>query len=125
MSARAGPASSRGNYRAGARPAGHPERRRAAARDHSRAPGRAARAEDSRGHEEAGRTRSQRQGDARMTVTNPAGHAERFPMLTEAGWRRLRWLEEHPQAPRFNHQGVDRLTPGGAAAGAALAPASA
>ena len=49
-----------------------------------------------------------------MTVTNPAGHAERFPMLTEAGWRRLRWLEEHPQAPRFNHLGVDRLSAAGA-----------
>jgi phenylacetate-CoA ligase len=49
-----------------------------------------------------------------MTLLNPADHAGRFPMLTEAGRRRLVWLEEHPQAPRFNHLGVDRLTPAGA-----------
>ena len=36
-------------------------------------------------------------------------------MLTEAGRARLVWLEEHAQAPRFNHLGVDRLTPAGAA----------
>jgi phenylacetate-CoA ligase len=50
-----------------------------------------------------------------MTATPSGGHAARFPMLTEAGQGRLRWMEEHPRAPRFNHQGVDRLTPAGAA----------
>ena len=49
-----------------------------------------------------------------MTPPNESDHAGRFPMLTEAGRRRLMWLEEHPQAPRFNHLGVDRLTPAGA-----------
>ena len=49
-----------------------------------------------------------------MTTPGPDGHAARFPLLTEAGQRRLRWLEEHPQAPRFNHLGVDRLSAAGA-----------
>jgi hypothetical protein len=34
---------------------------------------------------------------------------ERFPLLTEAGRERLRWLEEHPHAPRYNHRCGDRL----------------
>jgi phenylacetate-CoA ligase len=41
--------------------------------------------------------------------------AERFPLLTLAGAARLRWLEEHPHAPRYNHRGVDRLTAAGLA----------
>src|SRR5258708_34737503 len=49
-----------------------------------------------------------------MMPSQPSDYAGRFPMLTEAGRRRLEWLEEHPQAPRFNHLGVDRLTPAGA-----------
>jgi len=55
-----------------------------------------------------------------MTLANPADPAGRFPMLTAAGQQRLVWLEEHPQAPRFNHRGVDRLTPAGAARVAAF-----
>ena len=35
---------------------------------------------------------------------------DRFPTLTAAGAARLRWLEEQPHAPRFNHRGVDRLS---------------
>jgi phenylacetate-CoA ligase len=37
----------------------------------------------------------------------------RFPLVTPEGQARLRWLEEHPHAPRFNHLGVDRLTQAG------------
>jgi phenylacetate-CoA ligase len=37
----------------------------------------------------------------------------RFPLQTPEGQARLRWLEEHPHAPRFNHLGVDRLTEAG------------
>jgi phenylacetate-CoA ligase len=36
--------------------------------------------------------------------------AERYPLLTEAGRAMLRWLYEHPHAPRFNHHCGDRLT---------------
>ncbi len=50
-----------------------------------------------------------------MTTPRPPDEADRFPMLTEPGRQRLRWMEEHSQAPRFNHRGVDRLTPAGAA----------
>lgn len=39
----------------------------------------------------------------------------RFPLIREAGTSRLRWLEEHPYAPRYNHRGVDRLTAEGRA----------
>ena len=54
-------------------------------------------------------------------VTNPlsqslytlgmAGDAlkDRFPMLDEAGARMLRWLSEHPAAPRFTHLATERL----------------
>jgi phenylacetate-coenzyme A ligase PaaK-like adenylate-forming protein len=49
-----------------------------------------------------------------MTPPANTDHAARFPLLSEAGRQRLRWLEEHPQAPRFNHLGVDRLTAAGA-----------
>jgi phenylacetate-CoA ligase len=45
----------------------------------------------------------------------PADAARRFPGLALAAYARLRWLAEHPHAPRFNHQGVDRLTAEGAA----------
>lgn len=55
-----------------------------------------------------------------MTAMDPSSHNTRFPMLTEAGRQRLHWLEEHPQAPRFNHSGVDRLTAAGAARVAAF-----
>ena len=49
-----------------------------------------------------------------MTGQAPPNATDRFPMITEAGRRRLSWLEEHPHAPRYNHMGVDRLTPDGA-----------
>ncbi|MCC7358313.1 MAG: AMP-binding protein [Anaerolineales bacterium] len=39
----------------------------------------------------------------------------RFPLLTAAGLARLRRLQEHPHAPRYNHQGVDRLSAAGLA----------
>src|SRR5579862_3235646 len=35
--------------------------------------------------------------------------SERFPLLTDEGRRMLRWLEEHPHAPRYNHRCGDRL----------------
>jgi phenylacetate-CoA ligase len=40
----------------------------------------------------------------------PPDVLHRFPTLDEAGFARLRFLEEHPSAPRFTHRGVDRLT---------------
>ena len=49
-----------------------------------------------------------------MTLMRPADQASRFPMLTDAGRRRLAWIEEHAQAPHFNRLGVDRLTRSGA-----------
>jgi phenylacetate-CoA ligase len=42
----------------------------------------------------------------------PDAH-HRFPLLDAAGYARLRWLEEHPSAPRFTHRGVDRLSADG------------
>lgn len=33
----------------------------------------------------------------------------RFPLLDEAGARMLRWLSEHPAAPRFTHLATERL----------------
>ena len=44
----------------------------------------------------------------------------RFPLLTAAGQARLRRLQEHPHAPRYNHQGVDRLSAAGLARVAAF-----
>lgn len=38
---------------------------------------------------------------------------DRLPLIDVEGARLLRYLEEHPHAPRFTHPGVDRLTPGG------------
>ncbi len=38
---------------------------------------------------------------------------DRFPLITEAGYRTLRGLEEHPHAPRYTHPGYHRLSPGG------------
>jgi phenylacetate-CoA ligase len=38
---------------------------------------------------------------------------QRFPLLTAAGRRMLRWLQEHPHAPRYNFPCGDRLTAGG------------
>lgn len=40
---------------------------------------------------------------------------DRFPLITEAGYQTLRWLEEHPSAPRFTHPGYHRLTAQGLA----------
>ncbi len=55
-----------------------------------------------------------------MTIRGPDGYAARFPLLSAAGQARLRWLEEHAQAPRFNHLGVDRLNAAGVARVAAF-----
>jgi phenylacetate-CoA ligase len=41
--------------------------------------------------------------------------SERFPLITETGQRLLRRLQEHPRAPRYNHQCGDRLTAAGRA----------
>jgi hypothetical protein len=41
--------------------------------------------------------------------------AQRHPLLTDAGRELLRWLHEHPAAPRFNHRCGDRLTADGLA----------
>ena len=49
--------------------------------------------------------------------------SDRFPLLPEAAAQRLRWLEEHPRAPRFTHPGVDRVTAEGLAAAQAYAEA--
>jgi phenylacetate-CoA ligase len=35
---------------------------------------------------------------------------QRFPLLTEDGRRLLRWLQEHPAAPRYNYGCGDQLT---------------
>ncbi|MBL8046683.1 MAG: AMP-binding protein [Anaerolineales bacterium] len=35
---------------------------------------------------------------------------ERFPLITPDGAKLLRWLEEHPHAPKWTHPGVDRLS---------------
>lgn len=35
---------------------------------------------------------------------------DRFPLMTEEGAQLLRWLEEHPHAPKWTHPGVDRLS---------------
>lgn len=42
-------------------------------------------------------------------MDRPLSDSERFPLLTEAGRKRLLWLQEHPHAPRFNHRCGDRL----------------
>jgi len=55
-----------------------------------------------------------------MTMSTAPDDADRFPILTDSGRRRLRWMREHPQAPRFNRLGVDRLTPAGASRVAAF-----
>src|SRR5436305_10881281 len=39
----------------------------------------------------------------------PLTDDQRFPLLTGAGRERLRYLEEHPSAPRYNHRCGDRL----------------
>jgi phenylacetate-CoA ligase len=44
-----------------------------------------------------------------MNPDRPLTEAERFPLLSEAGRRRLRWLQEHPHAPRWLHQCGERL----------------
>lgn len=48
-----------------------------------------------------------------MEPDQPLTEAQRCPLLTEAGRRRLHWMWEHPHAPRYNHQCGDRLTPEG------------
>lgn len=53
-----------------------------------------------------------------MTTMLPT---ERFPLITEAGYQTLRWLEEHPHAPRFTHPGYHRLTAQGLAHAQAFA----
>lgn len=47
--------------------------------------------------------------------------SDRFPLLPPDAAQRLRWLEEHPHAPRFTHPGVDRVTAAGLAAATAYA----
>jgi phenylacetate-CoA ligase len=36
--------------------------------------------------------------------------AERSPLLTDAGRKLLRWMQEHPNAPKYNYQCGDQLT---------------
>ena len=48
-------------------------------------------------------------------MANALSEAERYPWLTTDARDRLRWLHEHPSAPRFNHHCGDRLTPAGLA----------
>lgn len=43
-------------------------------------------------------------------VNRQAFGVERIPLVTEAGQRRLRWLTEHPNAPRYTHPGYHRVT---------------
>lgn len=43
-------------------------------------------------------------------MTRPA---DRIPLITEAGQQRLRWLTEHPHAPRYTHPGYNRVTAAG------------
>jgi phenylacetate-CoA ligase len=38
---------------------------------------------------------------------------DHFPLIDDAGRQLLRWLQEHPHAPRYNHFGVDRLSADG------------
>ena len=42
-------------------------------------------------------------------MDSPLKDAQRFPLLTDAGRERLRWLQEHLHAPRYNHRCGDRL----------------
>ena len=43
-------------------------------------------------------------------MDRPLTPAERTPLLTEAGEKRLLWLREHESAPRYNRECGDRLT---------------
>jgi len=43
-------------------------------------------------------------------VTDPTPET-RFPSIDRAGLRMLRWLTEHPAAPRFTHLATERLSP--------------
>jgi len=43
-------------------------------------------------------------------MTHDEAILKRFPLITEAGHRRLHWLMEHPQAPRYTHPGYNRVT---------------
>jgi phenylacetate-coenzyme A ligase PaaK-like adenylate-forming protein len=47
--------------------------------------------------------------------------SDRFPLIPAGAAQRLRWLEEHPHAPRFTHPGVDRVTAEGLADAVAYA----
>jgi len=46
---------------------------------------------------------------------------DRFPLITESGFRLLQRLQEHPHAPRYTHPGCNRLTPDGLRRAAAFA----
>lgn len=50
-----------------------------------------------------------------MSEAIPPDVRERFPLITPAGVVLLRALEEHPQAPRWTHPGVNRLSAPGLA----------
>ncbi len=49
------------------------------------------------------------------SMDNDLIEAQRHPLLTDADRALLRWLHEHPAAPRFNHRCGDRLTSDGLA----------
>ena len=42
-------------------------------------------------------------------MTEALSWSERFPDLTDDGRRLLKWLHEHPHAPKFNHRCGDRM----------------
>jgi len=42
-------------------------------------------------------------------MTEALSLEERFPTLTEEGRRLLKWMQEHPFAPKFNHRCGDRM----------------
>lgn len=46
-------------------------------------------------------------------MDRPLTPAERTPLMTEAGEKRLLWLREHESAPRYNRECGDRLTADG------------
>jgi phenylacetate-CoA ligase len=48
-------------------------------------------------------------------MDEPLTDEQRFPLLDDAGRRRLRRLREHPHAPRYNYHGGERLTAAGLA----------
>lgn len=46
-------------------------------------------------------------------LTEALSESDRFPWLTSAAGELLRWLHEHPSAPRYNHHCGDRLSAAG------------